>query len=473
MRHQIVEAATANGAVVLRVRASPLPAAAASALDSAADLLSVSLLSRSDPSPVPAAAAGARQAEPLPAPDSANGTSSSKHAAGPGASPSAGSARQAASCSDAALADGSVASGHVVDGDAQSAATGGAVAEHSTQSAGIPPETPGQGGARGRVADSETRGEAADSQAASPSPGSPAAPSALAKLRARLTAAYEGGTGGEAAGGQGVGSEPGSALLRRAWQLGPRRVGPNVLLLPPRAGAPGLWDVPATAVLASGKRAGGAQGGPAAGPAGADVGVSGGTSSHAAGKTGGESAPSEQVRARHRSLTSSICAFCVSNPPRTSLHKDIALHCPALAMHLLRYQQALSGYHQLFLDFMGRPINAHQHCVATQEAARMVPINVGSPEAAALLGFCGSQPGAATPAAASNGGCCGQQRAQPGGADRAAALEQLRHGVEAGLAAGFQLAAAAGPLCDEPLWGVALEVCMLLQVAFCCKRSIR
>ena len=34
----------------------------------------------------------------------------------------------------------------------------------------------------------------------------------------------------------------------------------------------------------------------------------------------------------------------------------------------------------------------------------------------------------------------------------------VRHAVSAGVAAGFQMAAAAGPLCDEPLWGVAFEV---------------
>jgi ribosome assembly protein 1 len=30
--------------------------------------------------------------------------------------------------------------------------------------------------------------------------------------------------------------------------------------------------------------------------------------------------------------------------------------------------------------------------------------------------------------------------------------------VESGVVAGFQLATAAGPLCDEPMWGVAFEV---------------
>lgn len=32
------------------------------------------------------------------------------------------------------------------------------------------------------------------------------------------------------------------------------------------------------------------------------------------------------------------------------------------------------------------------------------------------------------------------------------------HSIQSGLASGFQLATAAGPLCDEPMWGVAFEV---------------
>ncbi|KAK9830922.1 hypothetical protein WJX81_005694 [Elliptochloris bilobata] len=97
-----------------------------------------------------------------------------------------------------------------------------------------------------------------------------------------------------------------------------------------------------------------------------------------------------------------------------------------------------------------------------QEAVRMVPIRVGTPEAAALLGFCGRPPpsGGAAPVIA-NGGRSGKQYAQGGNEchpEEGAAVQQLQHSVEAGIVAGFQLATAAGPLCDEPLWGVALEV---------------
>ena len=313
MRHQIVEAATANGALVLRVRALPLPAAAAAALDAAADQLSALLLSRGDPHPDPnpshAAAADAHQAEPRPALDSANGTIR-ECATGSGAPLSAAPARQAAACGDAARAESCTGSGHTADGDAQPAAALRAGADHSTPSAGTVPETSGQGGAQGGVGDGRTGDGAAD-PAANPTLGSIAAPTGLATLRARLTAAFEGGTGGEAGEGQDLGHEAGSALLRRAWQLGPRRVGPNVLLLPPRTGAPGLWDVPASAVLASGKRAGVPQGLPAAAPAGADAAASGGAGHHGAAETGNEESPPEQVRST--AVLSVPAAYCWSS----------------------------------------------------------------------------------------------------------------------------------------------------------------
>ena len=36
--------------------------------------------------------------------------------------------------------------------------------------------------------------------------------------------------------------------------------------------------------------------------------------------------------------------------------------------------------------------------------------------------------------------------------------DRLKHSVESGVVHGFQLASAAGPLCDEPMWGIAFEV---------------
>ena len=36
--------------------------------------------------------------------------------------------------------------------------------------------------------------------------------------------------------------------------------------------------------------------------------------------------------------------------------------------------------------------------------------------------------------------------------------QHVLHSIQSGLATGFQLATAAGPLCDEPMWGIAFEV---------------
>ncbi|MEW5299577.1 MAG: hypothetical protein WDW36_002578 [Sanguina aurantia] len=44
-------------------------------------------------------------------------------------------------------------------------------------------------------------------------------------------------------------------------------------------------------------------------------------------------------------------------------------------------------------------------------------------------------------------------------------LPAVQHSVESGIVMGFQMATAAGPLCDEPLWGVAFEVDVRLQGA--------
>ena len=46
-----------------------------------------------------------------------------------------------------------------------------------------------------------------------------------------------------------------------------------------------------------------------------------------------------------------------------------------------------------------------------------------------------------------------------------AVLAAALHAVESGVASGFQLASAAGPLCDEPMWGVAFEVGCLYHEA--------
>lgn len=48
--------------------------------------------------------------------------------------------------------------------------------------------------------------------------------------------------------------------------------------------------------------------------------------------------------------------------------------------------------------------------------------------------------------------------------DDVSTAEYIQHSVEAGVSAGFQLATGAGPLCDEPMWGVAFEVSATLNL---------
>lgn len=42
--------------------------------------------------------------------------------------------------------------------------------------------------------------------------------------------------------------------------------------------------------------------------------------------------------------------------------------------------------------------------------------------------------------------------------------DRIKHSVESGIMHGYQLATAAGPLCDEPMWGIAFEVEARLNV---------
>ena len=79
-----------------------------------------------------------------------------------------------------------------------------------------------------------------------------------------------------------------------------------------------------------------------------------------------------------------------------------------------------------------------------QAETRDMEVPLGDGRAAAALGF-----GSAVAAAEGETWQDARWEGIPGG---------VRHAVSAGVAAGFQMAAAAGPLCDEPLWGVAFEV---------------
>lgn len=99
-------------------------------------------------------------------------------------------------------------------------------------------------------------------------------------------------------------------------------------------------------------------------------------------------------------------------------------------------------------------------------------MRIGSSNAAWLIGFApdveevaGTTPSAAGPAGSNDifsnppPGTAGSFKAgSEVGSETSGVSSRVINDVEAGVSAGFQLAAAAGPLCDEPLWGVAIEV---------------
>lgn len=83
-----------------------------------------------------------------------------------------------------------------------------------------------------------------------------------------------------------------------------------------------------------------------------------------------------------------------------------------------------------------------------QTEMRVLEVPLGDGRAAAALGYGGD---AASAAAAEREAWQDLRWEGVPGA--------VRHAVSSGVAAGYAMAAAAGPLCDEPLWGVAFEVC--------------
>lgn len=101
------------------------------------------------------------------------------------------------------------------------------------------------------------------------------------------------------------------------------------------------------------------------------------------------------------------------------------------------------------------------------QGSTQVALPLGEPRAAALLGFigrhsCGGQSGGQGGAAAA-----GSLDAAAGATATASllpALEHVRGSAESGVVAGFQLAASSGPLCDEPMWGVAFELELRLSL---------
>jgi ribosome assembly protein 1 len=204
-------------------------------------------------------------------------------------------------------------------------------------------------------------------------------------------------------------------LLERAWLLGPRNVGPNIALCSPSAcggsssSSSSLFDVPAAQVV----------------------------------KTSSKHNPA--------AAAAKAAAAPGSIPDPKHQHEQAAAANGLGSAH--EHAAAASAAQDAAAD-------------AAEAAAQQLDVPFGRPSAAAMLarqaadGYDSQQPpdsseGAAAAAAAA------------AAAGLAELWPHITSSVESGATAGFQLAAGAGPLCDEAMWGVVfeLEVRLLLPAA--------
>ncbi|KAL4448964.1 hypothetical protein ABPG77_007681 [Micractinium sp. CCAP 211/92] len=206
-------------------------------------------------------------------------------------------------------------------------------------------------------------------------------------------------------------------LLQRVWSFGPKRVGPNLLLAAPETSSSGssgssagesLFALPAERVVRLAKQQAGRA---AAAPAAL---TAAGRHPQEAGEEG--EGPEEETAAEPRRLAMPL-GF-----PQAALKLGLASGDQTAASHASSALVDLS--HQL----------------------------------ASTLNVAGPADSSAAAAGAENGSAAAGDAEEGTSEALGGSLEYLRYSVESGVAAGFQLASAAGPLCDEPLWGVAFQV---------------
>ena len=222
-------------------------------------------------------------------------------------------------------------------------------------------------------------------------------------------------------------------LLQRTWLLGPKRVGPNLLL----ASAPGgsgdeaaaasLFSLPADKVVRLAKQQAG-RGAALPTPAARH-------DTAAAEAAAEEAAEAEDAAAAAAAL---------------ERHLAVPLGFPEAAQRLGLAAGSEGGGE-------GESAASHASAAVANLAGQLDRLDLGSAGGGGIGGTA-----AAAVAAAANDSSSGGGGGGGGGVTSSSglggSLEYLRYSVESGVAAGFQMAAAAGPLCDEPLWGVAFAV---------------
>ncbi len=269
---------------------------------------------------------------------------------------------------------------------------------------------------------------------------------------------------GEEAGGQ----LP--AILSRIWMFGAKRVGPNLLLAspqppppqqqqqpaPPGAQPGSLWDVPPASVVQLAKpqqpRA----------PVAAAVNSAGSAAKlYESGDVSDLLPSAAQVRHVSVPLGSPLASVRLGLAAGTA--RDAAANSEG---------GAGGGNSSSSTSPPIPPAAANGNSEGAQHADHAIAALATSLAAVQLHTSSSSSSSAAREAAAAAqlsasagvGGAVGHPAGPSSSSRHSRTAEYLRSSLESGVAAGFQLASAAGPLCDEPMWGLAFEIEARLNV---------
>jgi ribosome assembly protein 1 len=206
----------------------------------------------------------------------------------------------------------------------------------------------------------------------------------------------------EQQGGEGL-----PAVLERAWMLGPKRTGPNLLLASSSSTGPGsLFDLPPDRVVKLSKQ----QLGRGAAP------LPGRQQQQQHQQQRGEEEEEEEEHAEMEAA-------------RRRLAVPLGYPEAAQKLGLVEGSDQAGQHASSAVADLASQLDRHLS-VSMQTEAPAAPEANGS--------------------SSSGGGGGGEGLGQ--------SLEYLRASIESGVASGFQLASAAGPLCDEPLWGTVVRV---------------
>ncbi|GIL84225.1 hypothetical protein Vretifemale_12915, partial [Volvox reticuliferus] len=187
-------------------------------------------------------------------------------------------------------------------------------------------------------------------------------------------------------------------MLERAWLLGPKRIGPNLLLASPRR-------------------------------------------------------PNGVAAAEASASSSSTAVESLFDMSSNSVVRAAKATTKAMAPGA---QGALSGTAGPLTDADGADgADATAAASSSSSAAARIDLRLGSPVAALALGLISEEDARSYIDDRAAGASSSSSNCDAGVAE---ALRHVAASVESGVVAGFQIATASGPLCEEPLWGVAFEL---------------